>query len=439
MTAGFYFSQIMGFVSLTLLPSKNTQLCVFDNPRSQPASIACTPWTINAASLARGFWEAAACATLIAGLIAVFAYSNGNNLPNLTQLHSWIGIMTSVLFFSNFMVTVISIVLPVGFLGNLWGDLAYGTNSDVLRVSFEGFHRALAAFSLMLSIMTVLSGIVQYQGLTGCYYTPYPYSLASPDINPALHYAALPNGCKVSNGLGVVVVLAFLSVMSAHFVGYVLPMVTSAVQSIVLQEQQQQKQQEAEAEAETIKVDVLGQKEGSGVYVSFLGKGEGLEAKRDEKSDDEGEEERKKDDLVDRSTLLSAPAAVMSAPTASSHASPPPPVAPTDIIRPPSLPMARRGLLGKRDAPVGMTESAWTDVGETQTINTAAAAAAAAAATAPLDTSGHVTTSATIEAATTTSADAVAATVAATTEATTDEVPPPTKAVRSYITLFVFH
>ena len=433
MTAGFYFSQIMGFVSLTLLPSKNTQCCAFDNPRSQPASIACTPWTINAASLARGFWEAAGCATLVAGLIAVFAYSNGNNLPNLTQLHSWLGIMTSVLYFANFVVTVISIVLPAGFLGNLWGDLVYGTNSDILRVSFESFHRALATFSLMMSVVAVLSGIVQYQGLSGCYFTPYPYSLPSPDVNPALHYAALPNGCKVSNGLGIVVVLAFFSVMPAHVVGYVLPMVMSVVQSGVLQEHQQQREAEADAEAEVaaIKVDVLGQKEGSGVYVSFLGKGEGLESQLDKKTKDD--EERKNDDPVDRSTLLSAPAAVISAPTASSHASSLSPVVPTDVIRPPSLPMVRRGLLGKRDAPVETEESTgMQDGGEVQTIN-----AATGSLTVPPDRSGHVTVGATIEAATTTSADAMAATAAASTDATTDEVPPPTKAVKSFASIFI--
>ena len=249
---------------------------------------------------------------------------------------------------------------------------------------------------MVLSLLTVLSGIVQYQGLSGCYFTPYPYSLASPDVNPALHYAALPNGCKVSNGLGVVVVLAFISVMPAHGVGYVLPMVLAAVRSMVLQEQQQQREAEADAEAAAIKVDVLGQKEGSGVYVSFLGKGEGLESKRDEKNNDE--EERKKDDLpvVDRNTLLSAPAAVMSAPTASSHASPPPPVVPTDVVRPPSLPVARRGLLGRRDEQpsVGMhTASAGTDGGETQTIH-----APAASATVPSDTHGHAVAGATIEA-----------------------------------------
>ena len=130
--------------------------------------------------------------------------------------------------------------------------------------------------------------------------------------------------------------------------------------------------------------------------MSFLGKGEGLESKRDEKNNDE--EERKKDDLpvVDRNTLLSAPAAVMSAPTASSHASPPPPVVPTDVVRPPSLPVARRGLLGRRDEQpsVGMhTASAGTDGGETQTIH-----APAASATVPSDTHGHAVAGATIEA-----------------------------------------
>jgi len=440
MTAGFYFSQIVGFLSMTLLPSKNIQLCTFDSPRSQPTSIACTPWTINAASLARGFWEAAGCSTLVSGLIVVFAYSNGNNLPNLTQLHSWLGIMTSILFFANFVVTIISIVLPEGFLGNLWGDIVYSTNSDILRTSFEAFHRALATFALMMSVVTILSGIVQYQGLSGCYNTSYLYSLSSQDVNPALHYATLPNGCKVSNGLGVVVVLAFLSVIPAHALGYVLPMVMSVVRSTVLQEYLQQREAEADAEADaiaevaTIKVDVLGKTEGSGVYVSFLGKGEGLESQLDMKKKDE--EERKRDDPVDHSTLLSAPAAVISAPTASSHASPLSPVAPSDVIRPPSLPMVRRGLLGKREASVGTIDSTGMQKGvETQTIS----ASSISFSTLSPNSNGHITANATIEAATTTTADAMAAIVAASTEATTDEVPPPTENVRSFVSMFISH
>lgn len=43
--------------------------------------------------------------------------------------------------------------------------------------------------------------------LTGCTYT-----VSTPDSNPASHYPLLPSGCKLSNGIGVVVLLMFVLV-----------------------------------------------------------------------------------------------------------------------------------------------------------------------------------------------------------------------------------
>mmetsp|Transcript_9473 Transcript_9473/g.26803 ORF Transcript_9473/g.26803 Transcript_9473/m.26803 type:complete len:282 (-) Transcript_9473:38-883(-) len=130
------------------------------------------------------------------GLWTVWTFENDYNYSNLASLHSWMGSLTVSLFFANF----------VSGIGIFYNPLA----GDSLRASYHPVHIFIGIFTYVLACATSISGIQQENVWLGCSST-----VSSHDVDPALTYKDLPVGCRVSNGLALVIFLCgFLTVFA---------------------------------------------------------------------------------------------------------------------------------------------------------------------------------------------------------------------------------
>ena len=144
-----------------------------------------------------GIWHTAGLIFLCVGLVAVFKSHNssvstgGDPYANLTSLHSWIGICTVVLFCQNYLMGILHFVLPY--------------LSVDLRKLYMPFHVFLGRTAFIIACCAALTGIMEKNTFKGC-----GYSVTKPDYNPAEHYNDIQNGCKVSNGIGMLIVVLVL-------------------------------------------------------------------------------------------------------------------------------------------------------------------------------------------------------------------------------------
>jgi hypothetical protein len=145
-------------------------------------------------------------------------------LPNLTSMHSWLGIAAATVFFLN---------IIIGFFNFATKNMITNapniatTKSLTVKNLLYYFHRAIGQSSVFLTIVAIGSGIMNFQGQAGCFYTDIQ-GLTKPDYNPAAHYSQLPAGCKISNGIGVTVVCSSLCVIGALGLRYLGIVYTSA-------------------------------------------------------------------------------------------------------------------------------------------------------------------------------------------------------------------
>ena len=171
LVCGFFFAQVLALTTTGIFPaSRHTQLH-------------------GVAFWYHLFWQLAAAATMIAGNLAAFRYYNNLKLPNLTSVHSWYGVATAVAFALNFLVVLVS-----AFVSEVYESLW-----------FKGLRMCSRVAAFVLTVVSIATGIMLWQGETGCFYEHTSLPLPVPDTNPSLHYTDLPNGCKLSNGLGITV------------------------------------------------------------------------------------------------------------------------------------------------------------------------------------------------------------------------------------------
>eukprot|EP01034_Spumella_vulgaris_P027580 gene27580-34323_t len=186
MTAGFFFAQVLAILSW--------QVDAFPTNASSVTS-----WQ----RFFHVFWNTAALATLIAALYVVFKYKANVARADLTTTHEWSGILIAVLFLLQYL---------LGWTFSIWrgaaimhGGLAHHTpiQNTATFTSIAGlrrFHKFMGIFILLLTASNILSGIVQRQ--LNC---SYPRRWTS---DPA--YPGLDLGCRISNGLAVLVWLTTL-------------------------------------------------------------------------------------------------------------------------------------------------------------------------------------------------------------------------------------
>jgi hypothetical protein len=133
---------------------------------------------------------------ILTGLSAVVTSHNftdhnksGTYTANLYSMHSLIGVSAMVLYFSNYILGFVSFLLPVF--------------SVDIRSAIKPHHVFLGLFTLIVGFAAVESGITELTTKLGCI-----YSVTSADWNPAENYHELSDGCKLANGIGIVVLLA---------------------------------------------------------------------------------------------------------------------------------------------------------------------------------------------------------------------------------------
>ena len=83
------------------------------------------------------------------GLKATFQYTNHNNSPNLSSLHSWVGVFTVSLFMANYFAGIVIFANPCA--------------AAATKATFMPIHQFLGVFTFVLSCFQVL-----YTSLTSC-------------------------------------------------------------------------------------------------------------------------------------------------------------------------------------------------------------------------------------------------------------------------------
>jgi len=174
MVAGFFTFQVFSIMTYDLVPHP------------------------TGAKVLHVIWHSVAIATMIAGTIGVVKKLFFLEQPSLTSMHSWIGCLGIAMY---------GIQIVLGLFSPLLSKLV---SSDSINFHYTAF----SLISIGFSLAAVLSGIMDHFGRTGCYYQ-YPYGLSSADYNPSLHYADIPRGCRIANGMGIAVTLsAFLTFLA---------------------------------------------------------------------------------------------------------------------------------------------------------------------------------------------------------------------------------
>ena len=139
-------------------------------------------------------WMLIAAAALVAGNKAAFDYYDNVRLPNIQSVHAWYGVATAVVYAVNLILVLISSCVE----------------EDREWYSFKAMRLVARITAFLLTVVSVASGIMLFQGETGCFPRTIPLPLPAPDYNPAARYPDMPVGCRISNGLGVAVAASAL-------------------------------------------------------------------------------------------------------------------------------------------------------------------------------------------------------------------------------------
>ena len=135
------------------------------------------------------------------GLAAIFSYKNEQNKANLWSIHSWLGVGTIALYLAQYI---------------LGAYLFFYESADIdMREAYIPFFAFLDIFVYVSASFTAESGIVELNTSLGCAYNQTSISDFRAG-DPALYYSDLPTGCRVSSGLGIVIlVLCMCTVYAA--------------------------------------------------------------------------------------------------------------------------------------------------------------------------------------------------------------------------------
>jgi cytochrome b-561 len=144
-----------------------------------------------------GFYITAICCFSF-GLKAVWNSHDdtpdGSFKANLYTIHSWLGLACVALFGQNF----------------LLGLLHFANPSLALEIkqNYMPNHVFLGMITFVTAVMAMETGLTEKNGFLSC-----GYQVTSKDSNPADNYYELPEGCRLSNGIGMVVYATALLVV----------------------------------------------------------------------------------------------------------------------------------------------------------------------------------------------------------------------------------
>jgi cytochrome b ascorbate-dependent protein 3 len=141
----------------------------------------------------------------IGGLYAVFTSHNypeynsgGKYIANLYSIHSILGISAIAVYLLNY---------ALGFYFFLT-SLA----SVAAKKVFVPTHVFVGIISIFISAFAVFTGIQEKSTFLGC-----TYVVTSADVNPASNYHNLPEGCRLANSIGIVVLVSVILCAYALF------------------------------------------------------------------------------------------------------------------------------------------------------------------------------------------------------------------------------
>lgn len=182
MAGGFFFAQVVALCVWGIVPDHKT------------------------AKVLHVLAQVAASACMIAGLVSIVKDKNDAKEPNLTSMHSWLGVAAVSLYCVNFL------------WGKFMGLLTACYPNSIIRKAFPmlAIHKAIGLVSFGITMCAVETGIMDATGRGGCYYTTYD-GTQGVDKNPAEKYKDLPDDCQLANGLGITVLISGILVYFAVF------------------------------------------------------------------------------------------------------------------------------------------------------------------------------------------------------------------------------
>lgn len=140
----------------------------------------------------RYIWHTLAIALITVGLVAELKYANDRNKAVLWSLAQWMEVFTITLFLAQYCL-------------GLYLFFYEGADPDMREV-YIPFFAWLDIWVYVLGCFTVEADIVQRNTQLGCTYNVTEIDNYN-EADPAIYYTDLPAGCRVSSGLGIVVLV----------------------------------------------------------------------------------------------------------------------------------------------------------------------------------------------------------------------------------------
>lgn len=132
----------------------------------------------------------------VCGIVAMLAVFKSHNDPisgyiaNLYSFHSWVGV---------FVLSLYTLQLLVGIIA--FGGLSLTSGRGrVSKAALMEVHKCTGAYIHILATATIMLGIQEKEGFVGC-----GYAVDSADLVPFANLGKIPHPCKISHGLGLVV------------------------------------------------------------------------------------------------------------------------------------------------------------------------------------------------------------------------------------------
>lgn len=143
---------------------------------------------------------------MIAGWVAIMKYQSAAKLPTLTTIHSWVGVITVVVFGFNYFVGFFNALLTT-----FYPDFVL---RQAINLNYQ--HKKLGATAFLLTTMTIITGIMNQLPQGMCYYDPNDDTVRPGyDTDPSAYYPQQSNSCRIGLGLGVTVLLAAFFALGA--------------------------------------------------------------------------------------------------------------------------------------------------------------------------------------------------------------------------------
>lgn len=136
--------------------------------------------------------------SFIFGIVAMLAVFKSHNDPisgyiaNLYSFHSWVGVLVLSLYTLQFLVGILAFG---GLLTSGGGRLSWISKPVLMEL-----HKYAGTYIHILVSITIMLGIQEKEGFVGCW-----YKVDSADLMPFLNYGLIPSACKISHGLGLVI------------------------------------------------------------------------------------------------------------------------------------------------------------------------------------------------------------------------------------------